>query len=122
MARGDAKPTVLAIADPGLAAVAMVGGNVEQARSWVAEVLGDLATNTDNDARLRETLRVFLACDSRYKVAAEELVVHFNTVKYRVGRALARRGRPIAGDRLDVEMALLLCHWYGASVLRSPRS
>jgi DNA-binding PucR family transcriptional regulator len=122
LARGDAKPTVLAIADPGLAAVAMVGGNVEQARNWVAEVLGGLATNTDNDARLRETLRVFLACDSRYKTAAEELVVHFNTVKYRVGRALARRGRPIAGDRLDVEMALLLCHWYGASVLRSPRS
>jgi DNA-binding PucR family transcriptional regulator len=120
LARGDAMPTVLAITDPGLAAVAMVGGNVEQARRWVAEVLGDLATNTDNDERLRETLRVFLACDSRYKPAADELVVHFNTVKYRVGRALTRRGRPIAGDRLDVEMALLLCHWYGAAVLRQP--
>jgi DNA-binding PucR family transcriptional regulator len=120
LARGDEKSTVLADADPGLAAVAMVGGNLERARKWVAEVLGDLATNTDNDARLRETLRVFLGCDSRYNVAAEELVVHFNTVKYRVGRALARRGRPIAGDRLDVEMALLLCHWYGASVLKSP--
>jgi len=120
LARGDAKPIVLANADPGLAAVAMVGGNVEQARRWVADVLGDLATNTENDERLRETLRVFLACDSRYKPAADELVVHFNTVKYRVGRALARRGRPIAGDRLDVEMALLLCHWYGAAVLRRP--
>jgi DNA-binding PucR family transcriptional regulator len=120
LARGDTKPIVLANADPGLAAVAMVGGNVEQARRWVAEVLGDLAANTDNDERLRETLRVFLACDSRYKLAAEELVLHSNTVKYRVGRALARRGRPIAGDRLDVEMALLLCHWYGTAVLRQP--
>jgi DNA-binding PucR family transcriptional regulator len=120
LARRDAKPIVLANTDPGLAAVAMVGGNVEQARRWVADILGDLATNTDNDERLRETLRVFLACDSRYKPAADELVVHFNTVKYRVGRALARRGRPIAGDRLDVEMALLLCHWYGAAVLRRP--
>jgi DNA-binding PucR family transcriptional regulator len=120
LARGDAKPIVLANTDPGLAAVAMVGGNVDQARRWVADVLGDLATNSENDERLRETLRVFLACDSRYKPAADELVVHFNTVKYRVGRALARRGRPIAGDRLEVEMALLFCHWYGAAVLRRP--
>jgi hypothetical protein len=38
-------------------------------------------------------------------------------VKYRVRRALERRGRPIADDRLDVEVALLLCDWYGAAVL-----
>jgi hypothetical protein len=28
-----------------------------------------------------------------------------------------RRGRPIADDRLDVEVALLPCDWYGAAVL-----
>ena len=39
-------------------------------------------------------------------------MVHFNTVKYRVGRAVERRGRPIDADRLDVELALLLCQWY----------
>jgi DNA-binding PucR family transcriptional regulator len=50
--------------DPGLAAAALLGGNIESARDWVAEVLGDLAANTDNDARLRDTLRVFLSCDS----------------------------------------------------------
>jgi hypothetical protein len=38
-------------------------------------------------------------------------------VKYRVGRAVARRGREVAADRLDVEVALLVCHWYGAAVL-----
>jgi hypothetical protein len=121
-ARGDAEPTVLANTDHGLAAVGLVAGNVEQARKWVIDVLGDLAANTDNDARLRETLRVYLSCDSSYKLAAEELVVHFNTVKYRVARALARRGRPITGDRLDVQMALLLCHWYGSAVLPSAES
>ena len=42
-----------------------------------------------NDARLRETLRMYLACGSSYKVAAEELNMHFNSVKYRVGRAVA---------------------------------
>jgi DNA-binding PucR family transcriptional regulator len=66
---------------------------------------------------LRETLRVFLRSGSSYKLAAEELNLHFNTVKYRVGRAVARRGRPIEGDRLDVELALLACQWYGPVVL-----
>jgi DNA-binding PucR family transcriptional regulator len=117
LAGTDGERTVVADSDRGLAAAALVVGNIEQARDWVAEVLGDLATNTDNDARLRETLRVFLGCDSTYKLAADELTLHFNTVKYRVGRAMARRGRPISHDRFDVELALLLCHWYGDAVL-----
>jgi DNA-binding PucR family transcriptional regulator len=62
-------------------------------------------------------MRVFLRCGSSYKQAAEELGMHFNTVKYRVGRAVARRGRPIAEDRLDVELALLVCQWYGTAAL-----
>jgi len=74
--------------------------------------------DNENDARLRETLRMYLACGSSYKVAAEELNMHFNSVKYRVGRAVARRGREIGSDRLEVELALLACHWYGPAVLQ----
>ena len=48
----------------------------------------------------------------------EALNLHFDSVKYRVGRAVARRGREITGDRLDVELALLVCHWYGGAVLQ----
>jgi hypothetical protein len=29
-------------------------------------------------------------------------------------------GRPITEGRLDVEVALLLCHWYGNAVLTVP--
>jgi DNA-binding PucR family transcriptional regulator len=83
----------------------------------VTDVLGELSTDTESDARLRETLRVFLRCGSSYKQAAEELDLHFNTVKYRIGRAVARRGNPIDQDRLDVELALLACQWYGTAVL-----
>ncbi len=50
--------------------------------------------------------------------AAAQLDLHSNSVKYRVGRAVARRGRPITEDRLEIELALLVCHWYGAPVLR----
>jgi hypothetical protein len=111
-------PTVIAASDPGLSVVARLGGDVADTREWVTSVLGDLATDDENDARLRETLRVFLSCGSSYKTAAEELNLHFNSVKYRVGRAVARRGREIRSDRLDVELALLACHWYGAAVLQ----
>jgi DNA-binding PucR family transcriptional regulator len=110
-------PTVIAASDPGLSVVARLGGDVADTREWVVTVLGDLATDDENDARLRETLRVFLASGSSYKVAAEELNMHFNSVKYRVGRAFARRGREIGSDRLEVELALLACHWYGTAVL-----
>jgi DNA-binding PucR family transcriptional regulator len=111
-------PTVIAAADPGVSVVARLGGDVAGTRDWVATVLGDLASDSENDARLRETLRVYLACGGSYKLAAEELNLHFNSVKYRVGRAVARRGREIGTDRLDVELALLACHWYGGAVLR----
>jgi DNA-binding PucR family transcriptional regulator len=112
------EPTVIAATDPGLSVVARLGGDVADTRDWVAAVLGDLAADNENDARLRDTLRVFLGCGSSYKVAAEELNLHFNSVKYRVGRAVARRGREIGSDRLDVELALLACHWYGPAVLQ----
>jgi len=111
-------PTVIAADDPGLSVVARLGGDVAGIRDWVGTVLGDLAGENENDERLRETLRVFLACGSSYKLAAEELNLHFNSVKYRVARAVDRRGREIGGDRLDVELALLACHWYGSAVLQ----
>jgi DNA-binding PucR family transcriptional regulator len=110
--------TVIAADDPGLSVVARLGSDVAGTREWVATVLGNLARDNENDARLRETLRVFLGCGSSYKLAAEELNLHFNSVKYRVGRAVARRGRGIGSDRLDVELALLACHWYGTAVLQ----
>jgi DNA-binding PucR family transcriptional regulator len=112
------EPTVISATDPGLSVVARLGGDVAETRDWVATVLGDLAIDNENDGRLRDTLRVFLDCGASYKVAADELNLHFNSVKYRVGRAVARRGREIGSDRLDVELALLACHWYGSAVLQ----
>jgi hypothetical protein len=110
------QPSVVAANDPGVSVAAMLGADISQAREWVAEVLGDLAVDDENDARLRETLHVFLSSDGSYKLAAERLNLHSNTVKYRITRAVARRGRAIGADRLDVELALLLCHWYGSAV------
>jgi DNA-binding NarL/FixJ family response regulator len=118
LAGGQHEAIVVAATDPGLSVAALLGGDIAVAREWVAEVLGGLAGDNDNDARLRDTVRIFLRCGCSYKNAADELTLHFNTVKYRVGRAVARRGRAIDEDRLDVELALLICHWYGTAVLQ----
>ena len=117
VASGSNARRVTAASDPGLAAAALIGSNLVAAQVWVAEVLGPLACRTENDERLRETLGVFLRAGSSFKAAAEELHLHSNSVKYRVQRAVDRRGRPITDGRLDVEIALLLCHWYGSAVL-----
>ncbi len=108
---------VTAASDPGLSMAALLGGDVDAAAAWVGQVLGPLASRDENDGRLRETLRVFLRTGSSFKAAAKELHLHYNSVKYRVQRAEQRRGRPIIDDRLDVEVALAICHWYGAAVL-----
>ncbi|MEU1205856.1 helix-turn-helix domain-containing protein [Nocardia sp. NPDC005825] len=120
VARGLPTAGVVAASDPGLATAALLSADLAATRAWVGEVLGELAGDNEHDARLRDTLWAFLRTGSSYKAAAAEVDLHFNSVKYRVARAVARRGRPIGDDRLDVELALLVCHWYGTAVLRPP--
>ncbi len=117
VAAGTAVRRFTAAGDSGVGVAALLGGNVDTAAQWVTEVLGPLAEATENDERLRETLRAFLGSGSSYKAAAEDLHLHTNSVKYRVSRAVERRGRPITDDRLDVEVALLLCHYFGVALL-----
>lgn len=103
--------------DPGVGTAALLSQDLPQTCRWVGEILGPLAGATDSDARLRETLRVFLRKGGSYKAAAEHLNLHHNSVRYRVQRALERRGRPLDDDRIDVELALLACHHFGTTVL-----
>ena len=107
----------VAAQDPGLALASMLVADVPTLKHWIHDVLGPLASSTESDQRLRDTLRVFLRVGSSFKSAAGELQIHGNTVKYRVNRAVERRGQPIDNDRLDVEFALLMCDWFGDAVL-----
>jgi DNA-binding PucR family transcriptional regulator len=117
IASGSRPPAVTVVSDPGLVVAAQFCGDLEQARAWVGDVLGPLASATDSDERMRETLREFLHTGSSFKATAAELHLHVNSVKYRVHRALERRGKPITDDRLDLEVALLLCRWFDTAVL-----
>lgn len=99
--------------EPGILLAAILKERQDSVHKWIAEVLGPLAEDTDSDERLRETLSVFLRTGSSFTAAAAELHLHFNSVRYRIGRAELRRGRPIGSDRLDVEVALLLRRLFG---------
>ncbi len=94
--------------------------SIELIRAWVVEILGSLADDDEPNARLRETLRIFLQENRSFKATAERLTLHKNTVQYRVCKAEEGLGRPGDENRLYVELALLASHWLGATVLRQP--
>ncbi len=101
-----------------VAPLALMSGSIELLQAWVIETLADLAEDDGNNARLRETLRVFLEENGSYKTAAERLMLHKNTVQYRVSKAEEGLGRPISQGRLQIELALLASQWLGPAVLR----
>jgi DNA-binding PucR family transcriptional regulator len=119
-ARGVQQKVVVAATDAGIVDPTLLDVGVVEVREWVADVLGPLASDTDDDARLRETLRVLLDLGSGYKAAAQKLDMPLRAVAYNVAQAVARRGRPI-DDKRNVELALLACQRYGAAVLRPGR-
>jgi len=116
LAAGPAGQVITGFAD--VAPLALMSGSIELLRAWVAETLGSLAADDDHNSTLRHTLRVFLQEGGSFKATAERLTLHKNTVQYRVRKAEESIGGPVARDRLQVELALLACHWLGASVLR----
>jgi DNA-binding PucR family transcriptional regulator len=101
-----------------VAPVALMSGSIELLRDWVTETLGALADDDEHNARLRDTLGVFLQENGSYKATAERLMLHKNTVQYRIRKAEESRGRPVGENRLHVELALLASRWLGPAVLR----
>lgn len=108
---------VVAYGDEGVAVISRLADDLPATRRWMAQVLGDLARNDEQTARMRETLRIFLSCGASYTEAASRLHLHRNSVRYRIGRAELLRGAPTDEGRLDLELALQTCHLLGAAVL-----
>ena len=116
LAAGSAGPRAVVFGE--VAPVAMMLGSTDLLRAWVRSTLAGLAADDEYHARLRETLLVFLQAGGSYKATAERLMLHKNTVQYRLRRAEESLGRPVGDDRHDVELALQASHWLGASVLQ----
>jgi DNA-binding PucR family transcriptional regulator len=115
LAGGSPAPRVVTFSE--VAPVAMMLGSPDLLRAWVLATLGGLATDDEPHARLRDTLLVFLQSGGSYKATAEQLVLHKNTVQYRIRKAEESLGRPAAEHRHDVELALQAGRWLGPAVL-----
>lgn len=113
-------PPPRAVAFGTVAPVAMMLGAPDLLRAWVLTTLGGLAAGDENHARLRETLLVFLQTGGSYKTTAEQLMLHKNTVQYRIRKAEESLGRPVGENRHDIELALRACHSLGPAVLPEP--
>jgi len=120
LAAESAPPPVVTFGQ--VAPVAMMLGSVDLLRAWVPATLAGLAADDEHHARLRDTLLVFLQTGGSYKTTAERLVLHKNTVQYRIRKAEESLGRPVAENRHDVELALQASRWLGPAVLRRPEN
>ncbi|WP_454197705.1 PucR family transcriptional regulator [Nocardia sp. Marseille-Q1738] len=98
--------------------IALMCSDLAATRAWISEILGSLARDDDATAQLRETARVFLDTNGSFQTTAERLVLHRNTVQYRIRKAEAVLGHSLREGRLDVEVALLACRWLGSTVLQ----
>jgi DNA-binding PucR family transcriptional regulator len=116
LAAGSPAPRVVAFGE--VAPVAMMLGSAELLRAWVLSTLAGLAADDEHHARLRGTLLVFLQAGGSYKTTAEQLMLHKNTVQYRIRKAKESLGRPVGGNRYEVELALRASQWLGSSVLQ----
>ncbi len=117
LAAGDQRFPVTPFVD--VAPITMLCADLDSARAWIHETLGELAVDSSRNEGLRETARVFLQTGGSYTATAEQLFLHRNTAQYRVRKAEEVRSRPLRDGRLDVELALLACHWMKAAVLRA---
>ncbi|UUW87272.1 PucR family transcriptional regulator [Pimelobacter simplex] len=117
MVGDDARRTVTGFDEPGLKIAALLAHDLDTARTWVQETLGDLARDDEQHERLRHTLLLFFQNDSSYTATAEAMLMHKNSVKYRIASAEKALGRSISSDRQAIELALTACHWLGRAVL-----
>ncbi|HEX4256087.1 MAG TPA: helix-turn-helix domain-containing protein [Streptosporangiaceae bacterium] len=119
LAGGSPPPRVVAFSE--VAPVAMMLGSMELVRAWVFKTLGGLATDDEYHARLRDTLLLFLQMGGSFKMTAERLMLHKNTVVYRIRKAEESLGLPVGERQHDVELALRVTEWLGPSVLPRTR-
>jgi DNA-binding PucR family transcriptional regulator len=119
LAAGDERAPITPFVE--VAPIAMLCADLDSARAWIHETLGELAVGSSRNEGLRDTARVFLQSGGSYTATAEQLFLHRNTAQYRVRKAEEVRGRPLRVGRLDVELALLACYWLKAAVLQPSR-
>jgi hypothetical protein len=111
----DARPTQQLYPHAQVALAGLLIDQRDAVRLWVQRTLGELAREDKTMARLRHTVQVLLEANGSYTEAAARMHVHKNTVLYRVRKAEELLGRPVADDRLAIQVALLACDQLAAT-------
>jgi DNA-binding PucR family transcriptional regulator len=104
---------------PTVAPIALMATNVDDMRAWVWDVLGPLAVDDENSARLRETTRIFLDTGCSYTATAGAQILHKNSVQYRIRKAEEIMGRQVQPGHADLEIALRAVKYLGSTLLRT---
>lgn len=91
-----------------VAVAALASADTEHAASFVTRVLGPLAAPDEDTVRVASTLAVYLEENRSRARTAKRLIVHPNTVSYRVNQAEQILGRSIDTDILELSVALAL--------------
>ncbi|MEV6772421.1 helix-turn-helix domain-containing protein [Nocardia sp. NPDC051030] len=118
LAAGDAAPKVVSFES--IAPFALLVDEPEELASLIRRVLGSLAHDDDKTELLRDTLEVFLAEGGSYARTAAKLLVHRNTVQYRIQRVTGKHGVNLTGDTFDLRFALGVCRWHRRAALVPP--
>lgn len=117
---GHEAPSVVRYADAGLEVLLMQ--NDELARAFVRSELGDLANDTAEAARLRETLEASFRFGS-HVAAAEHLKLHEHTVRNRLHKAEEILGHGLQDRRTELQVAIRMLRVLGdGHAQRSTRS
>jgi DNA-binding PucR family transcriptional regulator len=103
VARGS-DDIVTAYADVEL--VSLVSGNEPGVRALVARELGAHAGDEKGLDRVRETLAAYLDHGGSVEATASTLVVHKNTIRYRLAQAEELVGHPLSERRTELALAL----------------
>lgn len=105
-----------------VAPIALMADDPEALRAFVGAALGELAVDDERTAWLRETLREFLARSRSYVTTADAMMLHRNTIQYRVTQAMELCGRSLDDPDtvVQVQIALEVCRWMAPAVLRPP--
>lgn len=102
--------------------MALMAGDLDDLRGYVGEVLGELSVDDERTGWLRDTLREFLARNRSYVATADAMILHRNTIQYRVAQATGLCGLSFDDPDavLKVQVALEACRWMAPAVLRAP--
>ncbi len=98
---------LVAFSDPDVGFLSLLMHDTKSAVTWTREVLGDVASEGEQQAALRETLATFYATGENSSKTAELLGLHRNTVRQRVAKFESERGGRRA-DGMEISLALKL--------------